>query len=132
VRLEVQAALETKLPVIPVLVGHAQMPTPDELPDRLQQLPYRNGLSVRPDPDFNIDMERLVSGLEQWIARPTSTRRPTINRALGDIAREQEVERIDREWAVVREKYLVTVMKGQTFLTDGGRPRRCKISISGR
>lgn len=120
VRLEVKAALGKGVPVIPVLVGRARMPVSDELPDDLQPLAYRNGLSVRPDPDFNPDMERLAAALEQWVPRPPLAHRPTVNQALGDLAREREVERIDREWAEEREKYMVTVMKGQTFVD--GRP----------
>lgn len=105
VRLEVQAALEKDLPVIPVLVGRARMPAPDDLPEGLKPLAYRNGLAVRADPDFHLDMERLASALEQWVPRSRSARRPTVNQALGDLAREREAERIDREWAETRRKF---------------------------
>lgn len=125
VRLEVEAALRQGLPVIPVLVGGARTPAPDELPDTLQPLAYRHGLAVRPDPDFNADVERLLSALGQWL--PPAAGRATVNQALADLARERAVERIDREWADEREKYLVTVMKGQTIVDGqptGGYPVR--------
>jgi hypothetical protein len=127
VRLEVQTALKLGRPMIPVLVSGARMPTPDELPADLDGLPYRNGLAVRPDPDFHQDMERLATALEPWVSRSTSASRPTVNRALSDLAREREVERIDREWAGERDQYLVTMMKGQTFSdgqVSGGYPVR--------
>lgn len=128
VRLEVESALQKSLPVIPVVVGRGRIPSPDELPDGLKPLSYRNGMSVRPDPDFNHDMRRLASALEQWITRPDSASRPTLNRAIDQIdqiVREREVERIDREWAVEREKYMETVMHGQTMVDgrmSGGYP----------
>jgi phosphatidylserine/phosphatidylglycerophosphate/cardiolipin synthase-like enzyme len=61
VRHEVQATLERpSIRVIPVLVNNAPMPGPDELPEPLRPLHYRNAAQVRHDPDFEIDMERLI------------------------------------------------------------------------
>ena len=67
VRAEVQLALDAGRHVIPVLVGKADMPTDADLADFPDLLPLgrRNGRTVRPDPDFDSDMERLIAGLEQ-------------------------------------------------------------------
>lgn len=46
--------------VFPVLVMNAQMPSPKELPESLSQLTYQNAISIRNDPDFNNDIERLI------------------------------------------------------------------------
>jgi serine/threonine protein kinase len=67
VRVEVRLALETGASVIPVLVGNAAMPTDADLagfPD-LQPLLKRNGRPVRPDPDFDSDIETIIAHLEQ-------------------------------------------------------------------
>ena len=64
VRIELEAALERKIPVIPVLVREAQMPKEKELPAALAALAYRNGIAVRTDPDFHHDMDRLIAGVE--------------------------------------------------------------------
>jgi hypothetical protein len=64
VRIEVEAALQRGIPVIPVLVQGAAIPADGELPQSLQTLAYRNGISVRADPDFHQDMERLIKGIE--------------------------------------------------------------------
>ena len=64
VRLETQVALGKGVPVIPVLVRGARMPTESELPDTLKDSSYRNAISVRPDPDFHRDMDRLVSQIK--------------------------------------------------------------------
>jgi hypothetical protein len=109
VRLEVETALRKGLPIIPVLVGQARMPTPAELPQSLQELPYRHGLPVRPDPDFNRDLERLAAALEQWVARPVSGPKVMPPQILSDIACQQEIARIDREWEVERQKLTPTI-----------------------
>lgn len=69
VRIEIEAALERKIPVVPVLVRGATIPADSALPPSLRALAYRNGMSVRPDPDFHRDMDRLIAGLESHLAR---------------------------------------------------------------
>jgi hypothetical protein len=68
-RIEVESALERDIPVIPVLVQGASVPAEAELPESLRPLAYRNAQQVRPDPDFNNDMDRLLRGLEQLLRR---------------------------------------------------------------
>jgi hypothetical protein len=68
VRVEIETALARDIPVIPVLVGGAEMPAQDELPDGLKPLGYRNAIKVRPDPDFPTDMARLMAALQGVIA----------------------------------------------------------------
>lgn len=65
VRAEVAAALQLDKPVIPVLVSNAKMPSESDLPDDVKAFAYRNGVNVRPDPDFAHDIERLIKGIEQ-------------------------------------------------------------------
>jgi hypothetical protein len=65
VRTEVAAALNQKKPVIPILVSGAKMPIEADLPDEIKSFSYRNGVKVRPDPDFDHDVERLIKGIEQ-------------------------------------------------------------------
>ena len=64
-RIEIESALERSIPVIPVLVDGIEMPAEDEMPASLASLAYRNGIAVRPDPDFHHDLDRLVRGIEQ-------------------------------------------------------------------
>jgi len=63
-RLELEVALGRNIPVIPVLVRKASIPSEEELPSSLRPLAYRNGIQIRPDPDFNADMDRLIKGIE--------------------------------------------------------------------
>lgn len=63
VRVEVESAIARGVPVIPLLVGQAAMPKADALPAALAPLAYRNGMSLRPDPDFRNDVARLCRDL---------------------------------------------------------------------
>ena len=63
VRIEVASALRQGIPVVPVLVRGAAMPSALDLPDDLQKLARRNGISVRADPDFHNDMTALIRKL---------------------------------------------------------------------
>ncbi len=65
VRMEIEAALERNIPVIPLLVQGASMPGEAALPPSLKALAFRNGVYVRHDPDFHNDMDRLISSLER-------------------------------------------------------------------
>ncbi len=63
VRIELETALARDIPVVPVLVGHAQLPVASELPASLASLVFRQSIEVRPDPDFHNDATRLVTAL---------------------------------------------------------------------
>ncbi|MCI0610440.1 MAG: toll/interleukin-1 receptor domain-containing protein [Anaerolineae bacterium] len=66
VRIEVESALERNIPVIPLLVGGASMPSERKLPPSLQKLVYRNGIPIRSDPDFHRDMDRLIEAISSY------------------------------------------------------------------
>ncbi len=63
VRLEVAALLARDIDVIPCLVGHAKMRSPEALPEALRPLALRNAIAIRPDPDFHTDMNCLFDQL---------------------------------------------------------------------
>jgi hypothetical protein len=63
VRIEIESALQRKIPVIPALVQGAAMPQSAMLPMAIRALVFRNGISIRSDPDFHTDMNRLIKGI---------------------------------------------------------------------
>jgi formylglycine-generating enzyme required for sulfatase activity len=67
VRIEIESALTRQIPVIPILVRGASVPPSEQLPQSLQNLPYRHGLSVRSGSDFHNDMSRLIAYLTQHV-----------------------------------------------------------------
>ena len=64
VRIELETALARDIPVVPVLVAHAQLPLASDLPGSLASLVFRQSIEVRPDPDFHNDATRLVTALQ--------------------------------------------------------------------
>ena len=64
VRLEIEAALKRKIPVVPVLVDNAAMPNESELPASLANLAYRNAVELS-DTRWNHDVGRLLASLSE-------------------------------------------------------------------
>ena len=60
VRIEVETALKEGIPVIPLLVGDADMPTAEQLPEALKAFSYRNATRVDGGQDFDHHLDRLI------------------------------------------------------------------------
>ncbi len=69
VRLEVEAALDRKIRVIPVLVDRASMPRRQDLPTSIQPLTTRHAIEISDDRRA-YDIERLVHSLDPTIESP--------------------------------------------------------------
>jgi tetratricopeptide (TPR) repeat protein len=68
VRIEIASALSQGKRVIPVLVGEAQMPRLDELPDTLKPLARRNAVRLTHE-RFSADIQGLVKALQQTLGQ---------------------------------------------------------------
>ena len=77
VRVEISAALKRDIPIIPVLVNNQAIPTADELPDELKDLAFRQAVAVRPDPDFEHDVDRLVGAIKHLKSASLADHRPS-------------------------------------------------------
>ena len=64
VRLEIGTALRKDVLVLPVLLGSAGMPSPQDLPDDLVELHYKNAVPLR-STDFDADINRLINRLDR-------------------------------------------------------------------
>jgi formylglycine-generating enzyme required for sulfatase activity len=64
VRIELEVALQRKLPVIPVLIDRTPMPAESELPPLLHALAYRNAIDIDQWRDFHHHVDRLIKGIE--------------------------------------------------------------------
>lgn len=71
VRYEIEAAFEAYLEdkrdiqIIPVVLSPANLPLPTELPSSLRQICFNQGVTIRPDPEFNSSVSLLIRDLEQ-------------------------------------------------------------------
>jgi formylglycine-generating enzyme len=63
VRIEIEAALERGIPVVPILIDRATMPNPAELPPALAPLAYRNAIDLDMGRDFHPHVDRLVNAI---------------------------------------------------------------------
>ena len=66
VRIEIEAALSRNILIVPLLVRGASLPAEEKLPPSLRKLVYRNAMSIRPDPDFHRDMDRLIAAISNY------------------------------------------------------------------
>jgi TIR domain len=64
VRVEITAALQRNIPVIPILLNGARIPKATELPEDLNELALRNGMEIR-HASFQDDVNRLIRGLKR-------------------------------------------------------------------
>jgi hypothetical protein len=67
VRIEIEAALRKDIPVVPLLVGNANMPDPTELPDGLKDFAFRNAVKVDALEDFDDHVKRLIRNLDRLL-----------------------------------------------------------------
>lgn len=89
VRMEIVAALERKIRVIPVLVGGARMPRKQDLPEALAPLSRRNAIELS-EARFHSDVSRLIEAIEkarasaeQQAAPSTASESPAASRFAG-------------------------------------------------
>jgi hypothetical protein len=101
VRIEIAAALQRSIPVIPLLLDGARIPKADELPEDLKELALRNGMEIR-HASFQDDMNRLIRGLKEdgvYIAGGDTSEFPTKT----DAAKNQ-LKGPDGLWGFLRDK----------------------------
>jgi hypothetical protein len=69
VRIEVETALNNRLPTVPILVGQTNMPKPEQLPQSLRDFAFINAAPVDTGRDFHRDLARVITTLETMIER---------------------------------------------------------------
>lgn len=68
VRVEVESALRSGVPVLPVLVDGATMPSEKQLPEGLKDLAFINAAPVDTGRDFRQHMDRLIRSIDGIVA----------------------------------------------------------------
>jgi hypothetical protein len=77
VRMEIIAALERKIRVIPVLVGGTRMPRKQDLPEALAPLSRRNAIELS-ETRFHADVDRLIEAIEKPRTLPEKKVEPVV------------------------------------------------------
>ena len=113
VRIELASALRSGIPVVPVLVRGSKMPRPEELPDDLRELAYRNAVELthaRWKSDIQLLVRALRPAMAETEAQPTAPPAKAVPRQQTGVSRietaamvspihPQTVERVGRELA---------------------------------
>jgi TIR domain len=68
VRVEIETALQRNVPIIPVLLDGAPMPSPEKLPRKMRDIVYRAAINLYSGVDFDHQMERLIAGIDNILA----------------------------------------------------------------
>src|SRR5262249_4475785 len=72
VRKEIEIALTRQLPIIPLLYRQATMPSPEDLPSSIAALASYQARTLRDNPDFDPDLDRLISALQKLTRTETT------------------------------------------------------------
>lgn len=129
VRIEIELALNQDKRVIPVLVGEAQMPRPDELPEPMRPLARRNAVRLTHE-RFRADSQGLIKAIERVLEELDARERAEAEarRQAEDQERRRKAEaetrrRAEEERLFAEAKRANTVAAFGAFLADhGGGP----------
>jgi len=81
VRFEIETALQRGIPIIPLLVSKAPMPSSNDLPESVKKVPEWNGMPIRPGRDFNRDVADLMTAIEKLPPRRHSAKTKVVESA---------------------------------------------------
>jgi hypothetical protein len=80
VRAEVEIALSRQIPVIPLLVGGSDMPSPAELPESIRNFAFRNAVEVSSGRDFDHHMNGLIRATDRLLQGEPGTQPAAVGR----------------------------------------------------
>jgi hypothetical protein len=108
VRLEIEAAIASQKPIIPVLVGGARVPLQVDLPASLRSLTQYNAAELR-HATFRRDVDQLVTGIKQIVGKRSSELAISPNRQTSVFVSHATV---DRDWV---ETEIVDFLSGNNL-----------------
>jgi hypothetical protein len=113
-RLEIEAALRKKLPVLPVLVAGAKMPGQEELPSPLASFSRRQAI-VLSDASFRRDAAELITVLQKnWGIMANKEREPSHREGFGDTVDLRVSSEVDLD-VLIDDEHVLAVDHAQGF-----------------
>ncbi|HVV60528.1 MAG TPA: toll/interleukin-1 receptor domain-containing protein [Pseudolabrys sp.] len=73
VRIEIETALQGRIPLIPVLVNGARMPDAGDIPESLKDFAFLNAAEVDTGRDFHQHMDRLIQAIDGIIIKKSGS-----------------------------------------------------------
>jgi hypothetical protein len=127
--LEIAAALKRKIAITPLLVEGAQMPGPEQLPESIRDLAYRNGFELshnRWDSDVRELMKRLGIGPGAEPVADVGARSPPA------VAPAAAAPPVGKRWLAIAGLALAALaLAGGAWLYLGPRDRQAEVSRAG-
>ncbi len=123
VRLETASALKRDIAVIPVLVHDARMPRPEELPDDLKDLAYRNGVALT-HPRWSSDLQLLVKALRPHVEAPENVAGSSSQAEAGAAAARRSTVTVSNEMKVPEAKTGTSSPTAEEASGSNSRPGR--------
>jgi TIR domain-containing protein len=130
VRLEIESALSRDIPVVPLFVHGALMPSEDSLPESLRELIYRNGTSINNDPYFHTNMDRLIHSLQTYLTASASPPAPAPELSTGGDAVNQSATAFPHEAELPNEAVAPQLQQSATHFWVDKRRRVALGAIS--
>jgi TIR domain-containing protein len=112
VRIEVEMALKRDVPIIPILVDGAIMPTHEQLPRSLRTFSNRNAAEVDGGRDFHPHMDRLIQAIDRIAGERTDHLIPGLVSTNSELVEERihiggPTRGIDRQALTIRSARLL-------------------------
>ena len=101
VRLEISAALKSKVRVIPILVENTKMPLESDLPDELKPLARKNAFFVSLI-SFNSEIEILVQGLKKFFLQKETELKQEKQKQIEEEFKQKQIE--EEEEKLIKEQ----------------------------
>jgi uncharacterized membrane protein HdeD (DUF308 family) len=144
VRIEIEAALQRQILLVPVLVGQAHIPRENDLPESLRPLAFRNAAEVRSGRDMNYHIESLIRGLQTHFAPSQTSPQPTTDMQKPEVVRrvpqrkepkeaiqrQTEEERQQRTQTYERQPHVKEEQNESIQLQDTARKRYQSVSTN--
>ena len=103
VRIEVETALQRRIPVVPLLIDGASLPSRDQLPESLWPLLRRNALPVDSGRDFHAQLyearPRPAASARHWLRPTDQYGRDQATTSHGDDGDARVVGELESHWA---------------------------------
>ncbi|MDQ3917755.1 MAG: SUMF1/EgtB/PvdO family nonheme iron enzyme, partial [Acidobacteriota bacterium] len=130
VRLEIAAALNRNIRVIPILVQGASMPRPVDLPNELSKLSYRNALELS-DLRWRHDVNKLIYVIEKILADGPEARATALPKAGDSKPRDAAPAKtsVVREPTPAATEIMTRPTAAQTSATSGPTQRKRALLV---
>jgi len=98
VRIEIETALQARIPIIPVLIDGTEMPQPGDVPHTIERFCYLNAAPIESGRDFHHHVDRLIKAIEQVLAikakaaAPLTEGPPAVNAASSPTSQPKPVD----------------------------------------